>query len=84
MMLVNSTIRNTMTAPIEQLDFSTLSVAQRIQIAQDLLDSVFAETQGEYFTPEQLAEIDRRVAASDAGTIVGEPMEQVFEQLFKR
>lgn len=73
-----------MPIPIDQFDFSTLSVAARIQIAHDLLDSVYAETQGEYFTPEQLAEIDRRVAASDAGKIVGEPMEQVFEQLLKR
>jgi putative addiction module component (TIGR02574 family) len=73
-----------MSTPIDHLDFSTLSIAERIQIAHDLLDSVYAETQGEYFTPEQLAEIDRRVAASDAGMIAGEPMEQVFEQLLKR
>lgn len=73
-----------MSTSIQGFDFSALSIAQRIQIAQDLLDSVLAETQGEYFTPEQLAEIDRRVAASDAGEIVGEPMEAVFDQLLKR
>jgi putative addiction module component (TIGR02574 family) len=73
-----------MTASIHELDVSELSIAQRIQIAQDLLDSVLLETQGEVFTPEQLAEIDRRVAASDAGTIVGEPWETVYAQLTKQ
>lgn len=73
-----------MSTSIQDFDFSALSIAQRIQIAQDLLDSVLAETQGEYFTPEQLQEIDRRVAAADTGEMVGEPMEAVFEQLFKR
>lgn len=72
-----------MTTPIQDTDFSTLSIAERIQIAQDLLDSVLAERQGETFTPAQLEEIDRRVAASDAGQIVGEPMETVFAPLLK-
>ncbi len=73
-----------MTASIHELDVSQLSIPQRIQIAQDLLDSVLLETQGEFFTPEQLAEIDRRVAASDAGKIVGEPWEAVHAQLTKQ
>ncbi len=73
-----------MTASIYELDVSQLSIAQRIQIAQDLLDSVLLETQGEFFTPEQLAEIDRRVAASDAGKVVGEPWETVYAQLSKQ
>lgn len=72
-----------MTTSIHDLDISALTIAQRIQIAQDLLDSVLNETQGEFFTPEQLHEIDRRVAAADAGKIVGEPMETVFAQLLK-
>jgi putative addiction module component (TIGR02574 family) len=72
-----------MQTPIDQFDFCTLSIAQRIQIAHDLLDSVYADTQGEYFTPEQLEEIDRRVAAADTGKVVGEPMKAVFDQLLK-
>lgn len=72
-----------MTISLRDFDISQLSVAERIQIAQDLLDSVLAETQGEFFTPEQLAEIDRRVAESDAGKVVGEPFETVFRQLLK-
>lgn len=73
-----------MTTSIRDIDVSELSVAQRIQIAQDLLDSVLADAQGEFFTPEQLAEIDRRVADADAGRIVGERMETVFTELLKR
>ncbi len=72
-----------MTVSLRDLDFSQLSVPERIQFAHDLLDSVLAETQGEFFTPEQLAEIDRRVAASDAGKVLGEPFEAVFSQLLK-
>ena len=73
-----------MPTSIDQYDFSTLSIAQRIQMAHDLLDSVYADTQGEYFSADQLAEIDRRIAFADAGKIVGEPMETVFDQLLKR
>jgi putative addiction module component (TIGR02574 family) len=69
---------------IRELDISELSISQRIQIAQDLLDSVLFETQGEFFTPEQLGEIDRRVAASDAGQIVGEPWDTIYSQLIKQ
>lgn len=73
-----------MTISIHDLDVSALTITQRIQIAQDLLDSVLHETLGEYFAPEQLAEIDRRVAASDAGRVVGEPWEAVYLQLMKQ
>lgn len=73
-----------MTASLQDLDLSVLTIAERIQIAQNLLDSVLAETQGEFFTPEQLQEIDRRVAAADAGKIAGEPFESVFAELLRR
>jgi hypothetical protein len=38
----------------------------------------------DFFTPEQLAEIDRRVAAADAGEIIGIPSEIVFAELLSR
>jgi putative addiction module component (TIGR02574 family) len=45
------------------LDISRLSLAERMQLAEDLWDSVAAET-GEFpLTEAQAAELDRRLAA---------------------
>ena len=44
------------------LDISKLSVAERIQLAEDLWDSVAAETGGPPLTDAQAAELDNRLA----------------------
>jgi putative addiction module component (TIGR02574 family) len=44
------------------LDISKLSVAERIQLAEDLWDSVAAETGELALTEAQTAELDRRLA----------------------
>jgi len=43
-----------------------------------------ADRPDELFTQEQLVEIDRRVAGADAGEIVSEPMEAVFDKHLSR
>ncbi len=51
------------------LDISKLSLAERIQLAEDLWDSVAAETGGLPLTEAQAAELDHRLAqlARDPG-----------------
>jgi putative addiction module component (TIGR02574 family) len=70
--------------PIQEIDVSDLSSAERLQLAQVLLDSVMVEAEGEPFTPEQLAEIDRRVAEIDSGQAVLEPWESARDRLLSR
>lgn len=57
-------------------DFSQLSPAERIMLAQNLLDSVLAESHSP-LTPQQIAELRRRAAAIDSGEDKGVPWEQV-------
>ena len=59
------------------LDISGLSLAERIQLAEDLWDSVAAETGELPLSEAQTAELDRRLAelARDPGG--GEPWEVV-------
>ena len=44
------------------IDFSNLTTDKRIQLAEDLWDSVAAETGGLPLTAAQQAELDRRLA----------------------
>jgi len=69
---------------VQDIDVSDLSATERLQLAQSLLDSVLLEAEAEAFTPEQLAEFDRRLAEVDSGRAVLEPWETVRERLLKR
>jgi putative addiction module component (TIGR02574 family) len=66
------------------LDISKLSVAERIQLAEDLWDSIAAETGELPLTPAQTAELDRRLAelARDPGA--GESWDVVREHIERR
>lgn len=66
------------------LDISKLTIAERIQLAEDLWDSVAAETGELPLTKVQIAELDRRLAdlARDPGA--GEPWEVVRERVERR
>lgn len=68
------------TPPIA-MDLSMLPIGQRISLAQSLWDSVHADAHAAPFTPEQLEEIDRRIAAADAGEIVEVSASEVFNRL---
>lgn len=59
----------------------TLPFYQRVELAQDLWDSVHADATAAPFTEEQLAEIDRRIAAADAGEFVGESWQTVHRRI---
>lgn len=64
-------------------DFRHLSAAERIQLAQDLWDSLDpAEIEAECpLTPEQAAELDRRLADLEQHPDAGIPWEQVRAEL---
>ncbi len=63
--------------PTTDFDISRLSVAERIQLAEDLWDSVAAETGELPLTEAQAAELDRRLAALAREPDGGEPWEVV-------
>jgi putative addiction module component (TIGR02574 family) len=70
--------------PTTGFDISKLSVAERIQLAEDLWDSVAAET-GEFpLTEAQAAELDRRLATLAREPEAGEPWEVVRARLEQR
>lgn len=66
------------------LDISKLTVAERIQLAEDLWDSVAADTGDLPLTGAQAAELDRRLAelAGDPGA--GESWDVVRERVEQR
>lgn len=60
-----------------------LSPAERIQLAEDLWDSVAAHPEQVELPPEQLAELERRLAELDENPEAGEPWEDVKARLLK-
>jgi putative addiction module component (TIGR02574 family) len=60
-----------------------LSPAERIELANELLDSV-SEDDYAPLTPEQAAEIDRRIAEHDRDPSRGIPWEEVRAHLWSR
>ena len=73
-----------MTVSINDIDLSTLSPAECIQLAQELWDRVHGETQTLPMPPEQRTEIERRLAAVDASTMPVYPWEDVRQRLLNR
>jgi putative addiction module component (TIGR02574 family) len=56
---------------MNDFDFAALSPAQRIALADTLYDSAMLEVDAvaSRLSPEQLAEVDRRIAEVQAGTV---------------
>jgi putative addiction module component (TIGR02574 family) len=73
-----------MTRSITDIDFSTLSPAECILLAQELWDRVHADTQTLPMPPEQRTEIERRLAAVNDGTMPVYPWEDVRQRLLNR
>lgn len=73
-----------MTTIAKDFDFSKLTPAERIALAQDLWDSVHDETQLAPFTDEQVAEIERRIAEVDSGAMPMYSWEEVKQRLLSR
>lgn len=65
-------------------DLLHLSVAERIQLVEDLWDSIAAEPEALELTQAQREEIDRRLAEHDANPESAIPWEEVRAALQKR
>jgi len=66
-------------------DFSQLSIAERIQLVEDIWDSIATENPAAVQLSEsQNQEIRRRLAAHDAEPDSAIPWEQVRSELFQR
>ena len=66
-----------------ELDFSKLSVAERIQLAEELSDSI-PESADISLTDAQRAELDRRLEDLEQHPDAGEPWEVVRARLYAR
>jgi putative addiction module component (TIGR02574 family) len=66
-----------------EFDFSKLSVAERIQLAEDLWNSI-PESADITLTDAQKAELDRRLQDLDQHPDAGEPWEVVRARLYGR
>lgn len=70
--------------PSTGFDISKLSVAERIQLAEDLWDSAAAETGELPLTEAQVAELDRRLAELGRDPQAGESWPVVRERIEQR
>ncbi len=68
--------------PIEEL--LKLSVAERIQLVEDLWDSIAADPEGFPLSEAQKAELDRRLEEHRADPDSAVPWEEVRERLYKK
>jgi putative addiction module component (TIGR02574 family) len=64
-------------------DFSLLSPAERILLAEDLWDSVAQEQDAPDLTPAQKEELHRRLAAADRGEMTYSPWQDVKRRLLQ-
>jgi putative addiction module component (TIGR02574 family) len=66
------------------LDITSLSAAERIQLAEDLWDSVAAETGGLPLTVAQQAELDRRLVDLESDPRTGDSWGTVRARIERR
>lgn len=66
------------------MNYRSLPISERIELVEDSWDSITQETGGSvYLSPEQRAELNRRLAAHRADPSASIPWEQVRANLFK-
>lgn len=66
-------------------DFLSLSVAERIQLAEDIWDSIAAESpESAALTATQLQEVQTRLQEHDQDPLTAVPWGQVRSEQFKR
>jgi putative addiction module component (TIGR02574 family) len=65
-------------------DLRKLPLDERIQLVEDLWDSIAADSSALPLTPEQRAELDRRLDAYEADGDPGRPAEEVIEEIRKK
>jgi putative addiction module component (TIGR02574 family) len=66
------------------LDFRNLSIAERLQLVEDIWDSIAAETSALPVPPEVLDEAERRLREHRADPDSAIPWENVRTDLYKR
>ena len=62
-------------------DLKRLSLSERIQLVEDLWDSIAEDSPGIGLTPEHIAELDRRLDALEAQPQTGTPWEIARERI---
>jgi putative addiction module component (TIGR02574 family) len=72
------------TRHMQPIDLNTLSVSERIQLVEDLRDSIAAETGDVPLTDAQIAELGRRLADMEHDPQVGDSWEVVRARIQKR
>jgi putative addiction module component (TIGR02574 family) len=66
-------------------DFLSLSISERIQLVEDIWDSITSEAPGSVgLSPAQRAEVQRRVAAHDADPSTAVEWDVVRSELLQR
>jgi putative addiction module component (TIGR02574 family) len=73
-----------MTHSIKDFDFSKLSAAERLMLAQKLWESVDEQVTAMPLTDGQRAELDRRLAVLETGKVQGIPWSAVRDTLRTR
>lgn len=68
-------------ATISFSEILKLSVSERIQLAEDIWDSIATETEALPLTEAQRQELDRRLADAEANPGVGTPWDEVKARL---
>lgn len=66
------------------VDISQLSIAERIQLVEDIWDSIMAIPEAVPVTLAQQEELERRLAAYAADPVAGKSWEQVKHDLKRR
>ena len=61
-----------------------LSAAERLELVEELWDSIADEDQALELTPEQREDLDRRLAEADADSTGGSSWEEVRERIRHR
>jgi putative addiction module component (TIGR02574 family) len=73
-----------MATAIENIDFTKLTLDERALLAHRLWESVQREAQSTPLSAAQIEEIDRRIAAADAGHMQSMPWEELKRELVSR
>ena len=70
-------------SPVDFSQLRQLSVAERLQLVEDLWDSIAEDAPDEAFplSPELASELDRRVAEADASPAAGRSWEEIRAEL---
>lgn len=63
------------------IDISTLTVEQRLELLDEIWESLYETPQGIPLTEAQREELDRRIEELDREGPVGQPLEQVLREI---